>query len=340
MIFAGTDPPPRRPGAQKAPEAGRRREDWNETRGTWRPTRRAFMSSMAAVGAVVPFAHPFKSAAAATPLTKAIPKTGEQLPVVGMGSWLTFSVGDDNSAREVRVQVLRAFFEAGGGVIDSSPMYGTSEEVIGYSLARIPDIRTLFSATKVWTPLQWHGRQQLTISEKLWGEDRFDLIQIHNLLSWEAHLETLLEAKASGRVRYIGVTTSHGRNHEELERVMTETPIDFVQFTYNILDREAERRLLPLAAERRLAVIINRPFQGGGLFDRFERHPLPPWAAAFDCANWAQFFLKFIVSHPAVTCAIPATSRVDHMRENMGAARGRLPTPETRRRMNRFVKSL
>ncbi len=303
-------------------------------------TRRAFLASMAAVGAMVPFARPSKSTAAATPLTKVIVKTGERLPVIGMGSWLTFSVGDDESARQVRVRVLRAFFEAGGGMIDSSPMYGTSEEVIGYCLARIPNKDGLFSATKVWTPLQWHGRQQMKISEKLWGEDRFDLIQIHNLLNWEAHLETLLEAKASGRIRYIGVTTSHGNNHQELERVMAEEPIDFVQFTYNVLDREAERRLLPLAAERRLGVIINRPFRRGGLFDRFQRHPLPPWAAAFDCANWAQFFLKFIVSHPAVTCAIPATSGVDHMLENMGAARGRLPDSETRRRMIRYVENL
>ena len=303
-------------------------------------TRRVFLASLAALGSIVPFARLFGAVAAAPPLTKAIPKTGERLPVIGMGSWLTFSVDDDKSAREVRVQVLRAFFEGGGGMIDSSPMYGTSEEVIGYCLPRIADTRTLFSATKVWTPFQWHGRQQMTISEKLWGEDRFDLIQIHYLLSWAGHLETLLEAKASGRIRYIGVTTSHGRNHEELEKVIAEKPIDFVQFTYNVLDREAERRLLPLARERRLAVIINRPFRGGGLFDLFKRHPLPPWAARFDCANWAQFFLKFIVSHPAVTCAIPATSRVDHMRENMGAARGRLPDAETRRRMIRHLETL
>ncbi len=294
---------------------------------------------MAALGAVVPFARP-AGAAAATPLTKAIPKTGERIPVIGMGSWLTFSVGNDPAARAVRVKVLKAFFEAGGGMIDSSPMYGTSEEVIGYCLARIADTRTMFSATKVWTPIQWHGRQQIMLSEKLWGEDRFDLIQVHNLLSWESHLETLLEAKAKGRIRYVGVTTSHGNKHEKLERVMAREPIDFVQFTYNVLDREAERRLLPLAAERRLAVIVNRPFRRGGLFDLFQRHPLPSWAAEFDCANWAQFFLKFIVSHAAVTCAIPATTRPDHMRENMGAARGRLPDSDTRKRMVRYVENL
>jgi diketogulonate reductase-like aldo/keto reductase len=156
-----------------------------------------------------------------------------------MGSWLTFSVGDDQPARQVRLQVLRAFFESGGGMIDSSPMYGTSEEVIGYSLARIADTRTLFAATKVWTPLQWYGVRQMQRSERLWGQGPFDLMQVHNLWSWEAHLETLLKLKADGRIRYIGVTTSHGRRHQELAKIMASAPIDFVQFTYNVLDREA-----------------------------------------------------------------------------------------------------
>ncbi len=301
-------------------------------------TRRAILGAVAALGTAWPFTP--ARAAKATPLTRTIPKTGERLPVIGMGSWLTFGVGGDRAERAARVQVLKAFFEAGGGMIDSSPMYGSSEDVIGDCLSRIADTQTLFSATKVWTPLQWYGRKQMAESEKLWGVKRFDLFQIHNLLSWDAHMETLLDAKARGRVRYIGVTTSHGRKHNLLERVMAEQPIDFVQFTYNILDREAEQRLLPLAAERRLGVIINRPFQGGGLFERFQNYPLPPWAADFDCANWAQFFLKFIVSHPAVTCAIPATSRPAHMRENMAAGRGRLPDGETRRRMIRYVEGL
>jgi diketogulonate reductase-like aldo/keto reductase len=257
-----------------------------------------------------------------------------------MGSWITFNVGDDKSKRDERVKVLQAFFDAGGTVIDSSPMYGSSEEVIGYCLERIADKRSLFSATKVWTPLQWHGVKQMEKSQELWSEDRFDLMQIHNLLAWEKHLETLDGWKARGSVRYVGVTTSHGRRHDKLEKVMAKEPIDFVQFTYNILDREAERRLLPLAAERGLAVIINRPFRRGALFDLFERRPLPDWAGSFDCANWAQFFLKFVVSHPAVTCAIPATSRVDHMRDNMGAAFGRLPDPEMRQRMVRYVEGL
>ena len=165
-------------------------------------------------------------------------------------------------------------------------------------------------------------------------------MQVHNLVAWAPHLETLRELKARGQLRYIGVTTSHGRRHAELAKLMAEQPIDFVQFTYNILDREAEQRLLPLAVERGLAVIANRPFQHGGLFNHVNNRPLPDWAGQFDCANWAQFFLKFIFSHPAVTCAIPATSRVDHMQENMGAGVGRLPDLKMRQRMVRYVESL
>jgi diketogulonate reductase-like aldo/keto reductase len=242
--------------------------------------------------------------------------------------------------RTERFKVLQAFFDEGGAVIDSSPMYGSSEEVIGYCLARIANKHALFSATKVWTLFQSRGVRQMEASRELWGTDRFDLMQIHNMLDWKTHLETLIDWKAQGRVRYIGITTSHGRRHDALEKAMAEQPFDFVQFTYNILDRGAERRLLPLAAERGLAVIINRPFRRGALFDYFERRPLPDWASEFDCANWAQFFLKFIVSHPAVACVIPATTRVDHMRENMGAAYGRLPDPEMRESMIRYVNGL
>jgi diketogulonate reductase-like aldo/keto reductase len=219
-------------------------------------------------------------------------------------------------------------------------MYGSSEDVIGTCLERLAAWPPPFAATKVWSPFKWYGASQMENSRELWGVDRFDLIQVHNLLGWEGHLETLKDMKAQGRVRYIGVATSHGRRHGELEDVMARQPLDFVQFTYNILDREAEKRLLPLAAERGLAVIVNRPFRRGALFDKFGDRTLPAWAASFDCANWAQFFLKFIVSHPAVTCAIPATSRVDHMAENMGAGTGRLPDAEMRRRMVRNVEAL
>ncbi|MCH8925666.1 MAG: aldo/keto reductase [Proteobacteria bacterium] len=303
-------------------------------------SRRAFLTSMGTLGAALHLGHGRAFAASRPLLTKAIPGTGERLPVIGMGSWLTFDVGANAMLRAERLEVLRAFFDGGGAAIDSSPMYGSSEEVIGYCLARIADKRALFSATKVWTLFQARGVRQMEASRRLWGADRFDLMQIHNMLDWQAHLETLVDWKARGRLRYIGITTSHGRRHPAFEKALAERPFDFVQFTYNILDRRAERRLLPLAAERGLAVIVNRPFRHGALFDYFERQPLPAWAREFDCANWAQFFLKFIVSHPAVTCAIPATTRVDHMRENMGAATGRLPDPEMRQRMIRYVEGL
>ena len=262
------------------------------------------------------------------------------MPAIGMGSWITFNVGGDKRLRDRRARVLQTFFDMGGSVIDSSPMYGSSEEVIGYCLERVANAQSLFSATKVWTFLKVLGAGQMAHSRRLWGVERFDLMQIHNLLNWEGHLETLLDHKARGRIRYIGVTTSNGRRHDELEKVMAGQPLDFVQFSYNILDRDAERRLLPLAAERGLAVIVNRPFRRKALFGIVENHPLPTWAREFDCANWAQFFLKFIVSHPAVTCAIPATSRADHMRENMGALYGRLPDRKMRERMIRHVESL
>ena len=303
-------------------------------------SRRAFLASLAALGAGASLGSLPAAAAAGSMLKRAIPATGEQVPAIGMGSWITFNVGGDRTLRDQRAQVLQAFFDSGGGMVDSSPMYGSAEDVIGYCLKRIANKGTLFSATKVWTPLQALGVAQMEESRRLWGIERFDLMQIHNLLNWEGHIETLRDHKAQGRIRYIGITTSHGRRHDDLERLMADRPLDFVQFTYNILDREAERRLLPLAAERGLGVIVNRPFRRGELFRLVERHALPEWAGEIDCASWAQFFLKFIVSHPAVTCTIPATSRVDHMQENMGALHGRLPDPEMRERMIRAVESL
>jgi diketogulonate reductase-like aldo/keto reductase len=230
--------------------------------------------------------------------------------------------------------VLQAFFAAGGGVIDSSPMYGSSERTLGACLQLLDDQGELFTATKVWTPTRWLGVQQMKTSMKLWGVPGFDLMQIHNMLDWETHIETLKAWKGQGRVRYIGITTSHGRRHNELEAALRkEEAFDFVQLTYNLLDREAESRLLPLAKDLGIAVIVNRPFRRGGLFERVQGKPLPPWAAEIGCSAWSQFFLKFILSHPAVTCAIPATRRVDHMRENLQAAMGDLPDPPMRQRM-------
>ena len=220
-------------------------------------------------------------------------------------------------------------------MIDSSPMYGSSEKMIGHCLQQIKNRDALFAATKVWIYGKQFGIKQMQKSEKCWGVEHFDLMQIHNLLDWETHLETLKQWKIEGKIRYIGITTSHGRRHDELEQIMAREDIDFVQLTYNLTNREVEQRLLPLAAERGIAVIANRPFDGGDLFSHVRNKTIPKWAADFDCANWAQLFLKFVVSHPAVTCAIPATSKVEHMVENMGAGFGRLPDAELRERMIR-----
>jgi diketogulonate reductase-like aldo/keto reductase len=263
-------------------------------------------------------------------MTRRIPSSGEELPVVGLGSWITFNVGDDVDARNECTGVIRAFLERGGRIIDSSPMYGSSQEVIGYALAKLGHPR-VFAADKVWTSSG--GAAQAEESRRHWGVPRFDLLQVHNLLSWEEHLPILFSMKKGGRLRYVGVTTSHGRRLDELEEIMRREPLDFVQFTYNPLDREPEARLLPLAMQRRMAVIINRPFQQGELLDTLARHPLPAFARDLDCRSWAQVVLKFIVSHPAVTCAIPATSVAAHARENVDAARGRMPDAAMRKRI-------
>lgn len=272
-------------------------------------------------------------------ISRVIYSSGEKIPAIGMGTWLTFDVEDDEVERKQRVAVLKTFFQNGGSLIDSSPMYGSSQEVIGYCLSKLTTDYKLFSATKVWTIGRASGRRQIQTAESLWRVPKFDLMQVHNLLQWQVHLQTLQALKKQGRIRYIGITTSHGRRHAELQKIMRNEKIDFVQFTYNILDTEAERYLLPLAKERGIAVIVNRPFQGGSLFSHVANQKLPSMAKDIQCENWAQFFLKFIISHPAVTCAIPATSRVDHMLENMGALSGPLPNARQRQTMHKIVSS-
>ena len=283
---------------------------------------------------------PNSAGAAAPLLTRPIPSTGETLPLVGLGSWITFNVGDDRAARDNCAAVMRAFFDAGGRLIDSSPMYGSSQGVIGEALARSGRTATVFSADKVWISPGARGPAQIEQSQRLWAVARFDLLQVHNLLAWEAHLPALQAMKAAGRLRYVGITTSEGRRHRDIEAVLRSQPIDFVQISYNPVDREVEQRILPLALERGVAVIVNRPFQEGALLKALARHPLPPWAAEIGCDGWAQLVLKFIVSHPAVTCAIPATSQVAHVRQNMGAARGPLPDTALRRRIAEHVAAL
>ncbi len=300
-------------------------------------SRRTVLSALAASAAAAVL-RPLSVLAQTTPLTRPIPSTGERLPVIGLGSWITFNVGDDVQLRDECAAVMRAFFAAGGRMIDSSPMYGSSQAVIGYGLNKLARPAALFSADKVWTSSA--GRAQIEQSRDYWGVRRFDLLQVHNLLAWEDHLPMLLSMKAEGRVRYAGITTSEGRRHDEIEKIMASGPIDFVQLTYNIVDREAEARLLPLAQDRGIAVIANRPFQQRALIQSLERHPLPSWAGEIGATSWAQFILKFIVSHPAVTCAIPATSQVAHVKENMAAASGSLPDAATRRRMSSYVAAL
>jgi diketogulonate reductase-like aldo/keto reductase len=273
-------------------------------------------------------------------LTRPIPSSGEALPLVGLGTWITFNVGNDPVARDACVEVMRGFFAAGGRMIDSSPMYGSSQDAIGYGRKKLGAPERLFSADKVWISSSARGPAQIEASRRLWGVPKFDLLQVHNLLSWEAHLRTLAAMKAEGQVRTIGITTSEGRRHRDFEQIMRKEPLDFIQVTYNVLDREVEDRILPLARDRGMAVIINRPFREGELTKKLARHPLPSWAAEIDCANWAQVLLKFIVAHPAVTCAIPATSRVDHVRENMGASYGRLPDAAMRARIVAHVEKL
>jgi diketogulonate reductase-like aldo/keto reductase len=259
---------------------------------------------------------------------------------MGLGSWITFNVGDDPVLRDECTEVIAAFLAAGGRMIDSSPMYGSSQPVIGHALKKLGLPQSLFSAEKVWTSSAADGSAQIEQSRNFWGVPRFDLMQVHNLLTWEAHLETLFAMKADGRIRYVGITTSEGRRHDLLEEIMRSQPVDFVQLTYNPVDREAEGRLLPLAAERGIAVIVNRPFQQGELIRRLEGEPLPDWAAEVGAASWAQFILKFILAHPAVTVAIPATTRVDHVRENVAATAGVLPHGAMRDKMAAHIQAL
>ncbi|WP_148862020.1 aldo/keto reductase [Marinobacter fonticola] len=302
-------------------------------------TRRRFLLGLAATGLASRVPAVFAQGAE-RPITRPIPSSGQALPVIGMGTWRTFNVGSDPVLLDQRAHILEVFFERGGEVVDSSPMYGSAEAAMGRLTERLGRYDSLFAATKVWTSDGSATREEVERSEELWGVEQLDLMQVHNLLGWEGHLETLKAMKADGRIRYIGITTSHGRRHSEFARIMETEPLDAVQLTYNILDREAEERLLPLAKERGIAVIANRPYQGGRLFDRFQSHPLPDWAGEVGAGNWAEFFLKFIVSHPAVTCAIPATTQVEHMRENMGALYGKLPNADQRQRMIDYIGTL
>ncbi len=313
-----------RAAAATTPAVGKQPLDISCGRHGW-SARRTFVGSVASLATTATLPALGQSVAPGAILKKAIPSTGEQIPAIGLGTWITFNVGSNEKLRAARAQVMQTFLDRGGRLINSSPMYGSSEAVIGYGLARIGNKDALFSAGKVWTPLKSLGINQMENSRRLWGVERFDLMQVHNLLDWSTHIETLKAMKAQGRVRYIGITTSQGWRHGDLEEIMRSEPIDFVAFSYNVVDREVEERLSTGRGRARDRG-HRQPAISGGRVDRaYAPIHCPHGAVEIDCANWAQFLLKFIVSHPAVTCVIPATGRVDHMEENMGAMRGRHP---------------
>ncbi|WP_207459055.1 aldo/keto reductase [Azospirillum sp. SYSU D00513] len=301
-------------------------------------TRAAFLRLSGGAAAALAAGPAMATAGAATMDTRTmdkrpIPSTGELLPVIGCGTWRTFDVGDSAEERAQRAEVLRVLFEAGGSVIDSSPMYGSSEAVVGDVLAGMGARDKAFLATKVWTRGETAGIEQMRESLRLLRAERIELMQIHNLVDWRTHLATLRGWKREGRIRHLGITHYHSGAHDELEAVMRAEPLDFVQLNYALNDRDAERRLLPLAAERGIAVLVNQPFGGGSLLRELSPRPLPGWAAEIGAASWAQALLKFVLAHPAVTCAIPGTGRPRHMADNVAAGSGPYPDADLRRRM-------
>jgi diketogulonate reductase-like aldo/keto reductase len=300
-------------------------------------SRREFMT--AALGASA-YLITGASAMANSQIQKPIPKTGEMLPVIGLGTWQTFDVGAGQSVRAPLKEVLEEFVRLGGKVIDSSPMYGKSESVTGELAAELGVQKQLFVATKVWTSGRDAGIRQMEESFRRLRVQRMDLMQVHNLVDYRTHLSTLRRWKEQGKVRYLGVTHYTASAFDELARVLAAEDLDFVQLNYSLAEREAERRLLPIAAEKRLAVLVNRPLAAGGLFRRVSGKTLPPWSKEIGCASWAQFFLKFVISHPAVTCAIPATSKAQHLIDNMQAGLEPMPDAKVREHMARYFVEL
>lgn len=304
-----------------------------------RETRRRVLKLIggAAALSVMPELSPAATVAPAKILQRTIPRSGERLPAVGLGTWQTFDAGPKDPARTELGEVLRLLAELGGSVVDSSPMYGESERVVGDLSAGLGIRERLFLATKVWTSGRDAGIRQMEASFRLMRASRIDLMQVHNLLDVGTHMKTLRDWKAAGKIRYLGITHYHSGAYADLERLVKTKDYDFVQFNYSMDEREAEARLLPLCADSGTAVLVNRPFSQAGLFGKVRGKPLPPWTKEFDCASWAQFFLKYILSHPAVTCVIPGTRRVAHLRDNLQAGVGRLPDPALRRRMVEYL---
>lgn len=272
-------------------------------------------------------------------IKRAIPSSGERLTAVGVGTWQTFDVSATAKERGPLKEVLNILTQKGGSVIDSSPMYGRSEEVVGDLSSELNLNHKLFIATKVWTTGKENGIRQMNESLRLLRRKKIELMQIHNLTDWQTHLKTLRAWKEEGKIKYLGLTHYTDSAHDRLVSILEKETVDFLQINYNLLDRNAEKKLLPFAQEKGVAVIINQPFESGSLFRRVKDKQLPGWAEEFDCGSWAQFFLKFILSNPAVTCAIPGTDNPRHMLDNMGAAFGRLPSEKQRLEMVRLINN-
>lgn len=282
-------------------------------------------------------AHPSWTSMTDSILRRSIPSTGENLPAIGVGTWRTFDVGESSSDRDPLLSVLKNLLDKGGKVIDSSPMYGNSEKVVGELSTQAGINSNLFIATKVWTSGKENGIRQMNESFSLLKRKQVDLMQVHNLVDWQTHLKTLRGWKEEGKIRYIGLTHYTDSSHETLAGIIKSEPVDFIQVNYNLLDRHAEESLLPYAREKKVAVIVNRPFEEGALFQKVKGKSLPEWAAEFDCKSWAQFFLKFILSHPAITCTVPGTAKLTHLLDNLAAGSGRLPDEKQRQKMIQFL---
>jgi diketogulonate reductase-like aldo/keto reductase len=273
-------------------------------------------------------------------LKRKIPSTGELLPVVGLGTWQTFDVGSDEIERGPLREVLQTLVANGASVVDSSPMYGKSEAIVGELSSDLGLNDKLFIATKVWTNGLASGKKQIDNSFRVLKRDTIDLIQVHNLVDWQLHLKTLQSMKEAGKIRYIGLTHYLDSAHTTIENIITSNKIDFIQVNYSIASRNAESRVLNAAADHQVAVLINRPFEEGALFNLVRGKQLPEWASDFDCSSWGQFFLKFILSNPNVNCVIPGTSKAKHLRDNLGAGQGKLPDDPTRQKMIALIDDL
>jgi aryl-alcohol dehydrogenase-like predicted oxidoreductase len=298
--------------------------------------RRTFVTAVGGTAAMMALPG---LAASPTMQRRPIPSSNETVPVIGLGTWQSFDVGNDRASREPLQEVLRSLVGAGGSVVDTSPMYGSSETVLGDLAAEAGLRDSLFLASKVWTRGRQAGIAQMESTLAKLRIETIDLMQIHNLVDWQTQLPTLREWKDQGRVRYIGITHYQSSAYDDLARVIRSHPVDFLQVNYSLAETTSAQRLLPLAAEHGVAVVVNRPFAGGQLFPRVRDKALPAWAADFDCGSWAQFFLKFVLAQPAVTCVIPGTRRPRYMRDNARAGSGRLPDPATQKRMLELLQS-